>query len=160
MTPSERLKLAINNSDLSHQQLANSVGLGKSSIQRYSSGSTKKIPVDIVDKLAPLLGVSTAYIMGWEDKNGDSLKQQEPDPHWEPQITSKDERDVERDLEAMLAGDGIMAAYGNKLPDEMDEEEKENYELYLSAMRTMLLHAKKINKQRHTPLKYRVNDND
>jgi len=159
MTPSEKLKKAINESSFSNKQLADKVGLGKSSIQRYATGATKKIPVDLVDKLAPILGVTTAYIMGWEDQDGNTIKKV-VDPNWKPTITKKDERDVERDLEAMLAGDAVIAAYGGKLPDDMDEEEKEDYELYRSAMRMMLLHAKKINKQRHTPLKYRTTDSE
>ena len=77
---------------------------------------------------------------------------------WQPVITPKDERDVEKELEAMLNGDAVLAAYGGKLPDDMDEQEKEDYELYIAAMRTMLMHAKKLNKQRHTPLKYRTFD--
>ena len=74
-------------------------------------------------------------------------------PKWEPIITKKDERNIERDLKV------ILADYREMFPNVMNEEEKkEDYELYLSAMRMMLLHAKKINKQRHTPHKYRVNN--
>jgi transcriptional regulator with XRE-family HTH domain len=46
-------------------------GIKKSSMQRYVSGETGKIPMAVIEKLASLFGVSGSYLMGWdvEDKN-------------------------------------------------------------------------------------------
>lgn len=61
----KRLKECVVNSGLSFFELEQLTGIPKSTIQRYTSGKTKKIPVDSIQKLAKALGVSSAYIMGW-----------------------------------------------------------------------------------------------
>ena len=61
-----RLKEVIENSGLSYAELEKKTGIAKSSIQRYASGTTKKIPIDAVQVIAKAVGVSAAYIMGWE----------------------------------------------------------------------------------------------
>lgn len=61
-----RLKEAIDKSGLSYVELERITKIAKSSIQRYASGSTKKIPIDAIQAIANAVGVSAAYIMGWE----------------------------------------------------------------------------------------------
>jgi len=63
----ERLRAAIEASGLSYETLGQLTGIAKSSIQRYATGNTKKIPVDAIDALAPHLNVSPTYLMGWDD---------------------------------------------------------------------------------------------
>ena len=46
-------------------------GIPKSAIQRYATGETEKIPLDRLELLAQALGISSAYLMGWEDRNSD-----------------------------------------------------------------------------------------
>ena len=64
-TVSERLKNLIQESEYSFEQLGKLSGISKSSLQRYASGDTKKLPLDAVEKVAPILGVSPAYLAGW-----------------------------------------------------------------------------------------------
>ena len=61
-----RLKESIEKSGLSYVELERITKIAKSSIQRYASGSTKKIPIDAIQSIARAVGVSAAYIMGWE----------------------------------------------------------------------------------------------
>ena len=61
-----RLKESIDKSGLSYVELERITKIAKSSIQRYASGSTKKIPIDAIQAIASAVGVSAAYIMGWE----------------------------------------------------------------------------------------------
>lgn len=67
MLPSERIKRLVEEQKIPYTELEKQTGIAKSSLQRYASGRTKKIPVDAIEKLAPVLGVTAAYIMGWED---------------------------------------------------------------------------------------------
>ena len=67
MSVSERLKKLIDGSEYTFEQLGELTGIAKSSLQRYASGTTKKIPIDVIELVAPHLGVSAAHIMGWED---------------------------------------------------------------------------------------------
>lgn len=67
-----RLKYSIESSGLSYVELEKKTGIAKSSIQRYASGVTKKIPIDAIQAIAQAVGVSAAYIMGWSDNLNES----------------------------------------------------------------------------------------
>ena len=63
----ERIKALIEQSKLSYQELEKLTGIKKSSLQRYASGVTAKIPLDVIEKLAVTFNVSQEYLMGWCD---------------------------------------------------------------------------------------------
>lgn len=63
----ERLHDSIQKSNLSYAELGKITGIAKSSIQRYATGQTRKIPLDSLEKIANAIGVSAAWIMGWEE---------------------------------------------------------------------------------------------
>lgn len=62
-----RIKELVEQSGKTYQELANITGVTKSSLQRYASGVTTKIPLDVIDKLEKTFDVPRGYIMGWED---------------------------------------------------------------------------------------------
>ena len=64
---SERIKSLIEQSKQSYQELEKTTGIKKSSLQRYASGVTTKIPLDVIEKLSATFGVSQEYLMGWDD---------------------------------------------------------------------------------------------
>ena len=66
---SERIKALVEQSGLSYQELEKLTGIKKSSLQRYASGSTNKIPLDVIEKLSRAFHVSQEYLMGWDEKN-------------------------------------------------------------------------------------------
>lgn len=66
-TRSERIKSLIEQSGLSYQELETTTGIKKSSLQRYASGVTPKIPLDVIEKLSKAFNVSKEYLMGWTD---------------------------------------------------------------------------------------------
>ena len=65
---SERIKELVDKSDMSYQELEKVTGIKKSSLQRYASGTTTKIPLDVIEKLAIAFNVSQEYLMGWDEK--------------------------------------------------------------------------------------------
>lgn len=65
---SERIKALVDNSGMSYQDLEKLTGIKKSSLQRYASGVTTKIPLDVIEKLASTFNVSQKYLMGWDEK--------------------------------------------------------------------------------------------
>ena len=77
-TRSERIKSLIEQSGKSYQELEKITGIKKSSLQRYASGVTTKIPLDVIEKLAIAFNVSQEYLMGWD------VKENSPS---EPQLT-------------------------------------------------------------------------
>ncbi len=65
---SERIKALIDKSELSYVELEKLTGIKKSSLQRYASGVTTKIPLDVIEKLSRTFNVSQEYLMGWDEK--------------------------------------------------------------------------------------------
>lgn len=65
---SERIKSLISQSGKSYQELEKITGVKKSSLQRYVSGVTTKIPLDVIEKLSIAFNVSQEYLMGWDEK--------------------------------------------------------------------------------------------
>ena len=68
-TRSERIKALVEASGKSYQELEKSTGIKKSSLQRYASGVTTKIPLDVIEKLSIAFNVSQEYLMGWDEQN-------------------------------------------------------------------------------------------
>lgn len=67
MTRAERISFAIQEKGLSYQELSKITGLSKSSLQRYASGTTTKIPLDAIELIADACGVSQEFLMGWDE---------------------------------------------------------------------------------------------
>ena len=65
---SERIKALVDSSEMSYQELEKLTGIKKSSLQRYASGATTKIPLDVIEKLSVAFNVSQEYLMGWDEK--------------------------------------------------------------------------------------------
>ena len=65
---SDRIKSEMLRNSLTLLEVEQRTGIKKSSMQRYISGETGKIPLSAMEKLATLFGVSAAYLMGWDEK--------------------------------------------------------------------------------------------
>ena len=109
---SERIKALIEQSELSYQELEKITGIKKSSLQRYASGVTRKIPLDVIEKLSLALGVSQEYLMGWDE----NVKKSSPE---EPKLTEGERilldlfKRVPEDQQQMVL-QMIRAALGNQ----------------------------------------------
>lgn len=62
----QRIKKLVEESGKTYQELERITGVAKSSLQRYASGVTTKIPLEVVEKLEKAFGVPRGYIMGWQ----------------------------------------------------------------------------------------------
>lgn len=63
----ERLYYAIQKSGLSYAELEELTGIAKSSIQRYATGRTHKIPIENIEALAVPLNVTPQYLLLWDE---------------------------------------------------------------------------------------------
>ena len=63
----KRINEAIEKSGYSYPELSKLTGISKSSLQRYATGETKKIPIDCIKKIAEVTHVSAKYLMCWEE---------------------------------------------------------------------------------------------
>lgn len=69
-----RIKKLVEESGKSYQELETITGVKKSSLQRYASGVTTKIPMDVIEKLETAFDVPRGYIMGWVEKPAEELQ--------------------------------------------------------------------------------------
>lgn len=67
MTVGERIKLRRKELGLTVDELADKLGKNRATIYRYESSEIEKLPTTILEPLSIALGVTPAYLMGWEE---------------------------------------------------------------------------------------------
>lgn len=67
----KRISEVIEKSGLSYPELEKLTGISKSSLQRYATGATKKIPIDCIEKIAEATHTDAKYLMGWDTPAAD-----------------------------------------------------------------------------------------
>lgn len=68
---SKRINEAIEKSGFSYPELSKITGISKSSLQRYATGETKKIPIDCIEKIAIATNTDSRYLMCWNDETNE-----------------------------------------------------------------------------------------
>lgn len=63
----ERIREAREAKDMSQEELGKACGTTKQTIYKYESGVVTNIPLDRIEKIADVLGVSAAYLVGWNE---------------------------------------------------------------------------------------------
>lgn len=58
-------------SGYSYPELEKLTGIPKSTLQRYFTGETEKIPLSSLEKIAKAFDVDPAYLMGWKQKESE-----------------------------------------------------------------------------------------
>ncbi|MBD8028192.1 helix-turn-helix transcriptional regulator [Ureibacillus sp. Re31] len=140
MTVFERVKKLCDERKISINDLENSLGYSKNTLYRLK---TQTPGADKLKAIADHFDVSTDYLLGRTDKKR----------YYD--LTEKDERDIEKDLERILnsaESDLGLASFDGRVLDEMDQEDRE---LYITSLRNALRLHKRLAKKKFTPKKYR-----
>lgn len=118
--------------------MAQTLGVSRSAISQWEKNGTEPT-FEQCEKLSTFFNVSLEYLMTGKEKD------------WEPDFTSKDERDVQKELERTL--NSLQNDTGLMFDGEvLDDETRELLEASLEhAIRTAKITAKK----KFTPNKYR-----
>lgn len=140
MTTFDRLKSLCDEQKMSIVELEEKLGFGRNSLY----GWKKKIPNGAnLEKVADYFNVSVDYLLGRTDKKR----------YYD--LTEKDERDIEKQLEDMInnaESDSGYAAFDGSTLDELDEE---NREIMIASLKNALRMHKRLAKKKFTPKKYR-----
>ncbi|WP_432702256.1 helix-turn-helix domain-containing protein [Lysinibacillus sphaericus] len=140
MAAFDRLKLLCDEQKISVNMLEEKIGLGKNTLYSWK----KKVPTGTnLEKVADYFDVSVDYLLGRTDKKR----------YYD--LTEKDERDIESDLERIInsaENDLGLASFDGRVLDEMDQEDRE---LYITSLRNALRLHKRLAKKKFTPKKYR-----
>ena len=120
-------------------KLEKELGFARSSINKFNKN---KPSVEKLQQIADLLEVSLDYLLSNTDE---TIKEKAPE------LTARDERDIEKILnntrEQLLSQEGLMFDGDPASPEAIDS--------ILSAMQIGMEMAKKKNKEKYTPKKYK-----
>ena len=133
----DRFKVLCEKKGVSAYRACTDIGLNRSSVAKWKNGSTPNGTT--LQKLADYFGVSVDYLLE---------KEKEPT---EGELTAKDRRDIARDLEALMAD---LENSGDLMFDG-DPATPEAIDSIRNAMAMALEYAKKVNKEKYTPKKFK-----
>lgn len=128
----DRIKKILNERNMSKAELSRLTGISNSSLSEYLSGKYEP-KQDKIALIAKALQISPAWLMGFDDD--------------ETELTRRDEREIESDLEDMM-NSVSSAAYGG-------DDDIEDMEAFKATIKAAMIQAKKIAKKKYTPKKYR-----
>ena len=141
MNIGHRIKSLRRYQGLTQKELAEKVHKSPQVISNWERGYTPNITNEDIVNLATALNVKVSDIVS--SSNDDTRADLPP-------LTPRDERDIAKDLEKMLAELDTSAAFGGNLtPD------GEDLELLKSSLTQAMTLAKRVAKQKFTPKKYR-----
>lgn len=133
-----RLKTLRIKKNITQAELANLIGVSQNAIFNWENG--KREPnTENIEKLAKILCVSPAYLLGWEENKSQIT------------LNLKDEHDIKKILEQtkerLISQEGLMFDGDPASQDAIDS--------ILAAMQIGMEMAKKKNKEKYTPKKYK-----
>ena len=149
-TTQQRLREALSARNMLPIELSRLSGIGKSAISQYLSGKVTP-KQDKIYKLAQALKVSESWLMGYDEPMEQSPAPVSGDL---PDLTPKDEREIMHLMddmkEKLMQEEGLMFDGQPASP--------ESIQSILDAMQIGMEMAKKRNKAKYTPKKYRHED--
>ena len=133
MSISKNIKKLRLEHNLSQKEFAKIAGVSDKAVSTWENG-TKEPRMGTIQKIADFFGIKKSDII--EDKDDDL-----------PELTEKDEREIESDLEDMMNSMASAACEG--------DDDFEDVEAFKSAIKVAMVQAKRIAKKKYTPKKYR-----
>lgn len=140
MTTLDRIKELCKERGITVSILEDKIELPNNTIYQWKSRTPS---TDRLKKVADYFDVSTDYLLCRTDQKR----------YYD--LTEKDEKEVEEELERILKNSESafgLAAFNGNIPSETD---KEDYEMYVAAMRDAIRLHKRLAKKKFTPKKYR-----
>ena len=130
---------------MTQEELASRLGYkSKTTIAKIENG-TNDIVQSKVTEFAKVLDTTPAYLMGWTQLDGNVVNEKEPE------LTARDEKDIakilEQTKEQLLSQEGLMFDGDPACPEAINS--------ILDAMQIGMEMAKKKNKEKYTPKKYK-----
>lgn len=138
MTVGERIKELRTQLGLSQVEFAEKINVSKQTLYKYENNIITNIPSDKIEAAAKVGQVSPSYLMGWDENNG---------------LTEKDNKDIAKDVDNIMAkltaGEDGPASYNGEALD------PEAADLFRDELQIALRRLKIINKEKYTPKKYK-----
>ena len=149
MTVGSRIREFRKRLGLSVDDVAEKLVKNRATIYRYESDDIENLPAPILEPLAKVLQTTPAELMGWQEE-----KRNAPASGDLPDLTPKDEREIMHLMDDMK--ENLMQEEG--LMFDGQPASPESIQSILDAMQIGMEMAKKRNKAKYTPKKYRHED--
>lgn len=130
----------------SRRAFAEKIGVPATTLQSILTRGVGKASVDNIIKICQELGITVEEM--------ERMAEGKKDIEF-PELTKKDERDIQKRLQEMiddLGNQEAYAAFDGQSFEDMDEEDRE---LLIASLENSLRLAKRLAKQKFTPKKYR-----
>lgn len=137
----ERIKQRRESLNISAEELAQEIGVHKATIHRYENGDFKSMKLPVIESIAHALRVNPSWLLGKSDR----MEETKDTP-----LTPRDQKDIDLIIDQtrqLLAQDGLMF---DGVP-----ADAESIQSIIDAMTIGLELAKKKNKEKYTPKKYK-----
>lgn len=151
MTFGENLKALRKARGLTQEEFAKQSGISRSAIGMYESGKREPKNFEMLETIADFFNVDMNTLLGTSAAPAPPAAQPPTTPY-HPELTKRDERDIEKRLQAIrddLDSESGIALLGDH---PLTEDEKEQL---LIPIRSGLETARLIAKKKYTPKKYR-----
>lgn len=130
---------------MTQEELASRLGYKSKTTIAKIENETNDIVQSKVTEFAKVLDTTPAYLMGWTQLDGNVVNEKEPE------LTARDEKDIakilEQTKEQLLSQEGLMFDGDPASPEAINS--------ILDAMQIGMEMAKKKNKEKYTPKKYK-----
>ena len=73
MNIGQRIRARRTELNMSMEQLAQRLGVNRSTVFRYETGEIEKMPIDVIKPIAKALNTTPAFIMGWDEEELDAV---------------------------------------------------------------------------------------
>ena len=138
---SDNLRLALQRKNMTGKQLADNLNVRASTVSMWLTG--KNVPrLNTVDRIAEILDVDINELLGLASV---------PIPTKSEQVTTKDERDIKKDLYSIM--DKISSKTDGPASYDGKELSPESLELFRGELEIALKRLKLINKEKYNPHK-------
>ncbi|MPM90804.1 hypothetical protein SDC9_137926 [bioreactor metagenome] len=152
MTFGERLKELREKRNLTQQDIADFLNIGRPTVAGYETKG-KQPDYDKLNKLADFFNVSVDYLLGRTEEKSLVAKDIKNENETKPVLTAKDEKDIAKDVESLRVKlknkeDGPALFNGEEISED-------GAELFLNLFEVALRNIKIKNKETYTPKKYK-----
>ena len=116
----QRIKERRKQLEISADDIADQLGVSRSTIFRYENGHIKKIPANVLEKLAEILDTTPAYLMGWKEDHTDYNELHIDLPAWQRGYAKNNEVIMVKEAadESYLTGERLSAPGKKALPED------------------------------------------
>lgn len=96
-----RIKTVREEKGMTLQEVADKVGIAKSTVQRYEAGSIEKIKLPVISSIAKVLDVNPAWLIGKSDEKTDSGEYELKDAYFNFAKELQEKKVPKEDLEKL-----------------------------------------------------------